>query len=143
MKHTWKKTVASCSLGLCLALSVAPCALATQSMAVPAMESAMPRYSNIRITPSLSINGGTASISVSIRPASGYEYDLTITLQKKGLIFWGDEESWTVSGSSIKTVSKTVSVSSGTYRVLVEGTVYDANGNEVDTVSETSATVAY
>lgn len=88
MKHTWKKTVAACSLGLCLALSAAPCALATQSMAVPAMESAMPRYSNIRITPSLSINGGTASISVSIRPASGYEYDLTITLQKKGLIFW-------------------------------------------------------
>ena len=141
MKHTWKKTVAACSLGLCLALSVAPCALATQSMAVPAMESAMPRYSNIRITPSLSINGGVASISVSIRPNSGYEYDLTITLQKKGLIFWGDEESWTVSGSSIKTVSKTVSVSSGTYRVLVEGTVYDANGNEVDTVSETSESV--
>ncbi len=141
MKHTWKKTVAACSLGLCLALSVAPCALATQSMAVPAMESAMPRYSNIRITPSLSINGGVASISVSIRPNSGYEYDLTITLQKKGLIFWGDEESWTVSGSSIKTVSKTVSVSSGTYRVLVEGTVYDANGNEVDTVSETSDSV--
>ena len=122
-------------------MSVAPCALATQSMAVPAMESAMPRYSNIRITPSLSINGGVASISVSIRPNSGYEYDLTITLQKKGLIFWGDEESWTVSGSSIKTVSKTVSVSSGTYRVLVEGTVYDANGNEVDTVSETSDSV--
>ena len=141
MKHTWKKTVAACSLGLCLALSVAPCALATQSMAVPAMESAMPRYSNIRITPSLSINGGVASISVSIRPNSGYEYDLTITLQKKGLIFWGDEESWTVSGSSIKTVSKTASVSSGTYRVLVEGTVYDANGNEVDTVSETSDSV--
>lgn len=141
MKHTWKKTVAACSLGLCLALSVAPCALATQSMAVPAMESAMPRYSNIRITPSLSINGGVASISVSIRPNSGYEYDLTITLQKKGLIFWGDEESWTVSGSSIKTVSKTVSVSSGTYRVLVEGTVYDANGNEVDTVSEISDSV--
>lgn len=141
MKHTWKKTVAACSLGLCLALSAAPCALATQSMAVPAMESAMPRYSNIRITPSLSINGGVASISVSIRPNSGYEYDLTITLQKKGLIFWGDEESWTVSGSSIKTVSKTVSVSSGTYRVLVEGTVYDANGNEVDTVSETSDSV--
>ena len=141
MKHTWKKTVAACSLGLCLALSVAPCALATQSMAVPAMESAMPRYSNIRITPSLSINGGVASISVSIRPNSGYEYDLTITLQKKGLIFWGDEESWTVSGSSAKTVSKTVSVSSGTYRVLVEGTVYDANGNEVDTVSETSDSV--
>ena len=141
MKHTWKKTVAACSLGLCLALSVAPCALATQSMAVPAMESAMPRYSNIRITPSLSINGGVASISVSIRPNSGYEYDLTITLQKKGLIFWGDEESWTVSGSSIKTVSNTVSVSSGTYRVLVEGTVYDANGNEVDTVSETSDSV--
>ena len=141
MKHTGKKTVAACSLGLCLALSVAPCALATQSMAVPAMESAMPRYSNIRITPSLSINGGVASISVSIRPNSGYEYDLTITLQKKGLIFWGDEESWTVSGSSIKTVSKTVSVSSGTYRVLVEGTVYDANGNEVDTVSETSDSV--
>lgn len=141
MKHTWKKTVAACSLGLCLALSVAPCALATQSMAVPAMESAMPRYSNIRITPSLSINGGVASISVSIRPNSGYKYDLTITLQKKGLIFWGDEESWTVSGSSIKTVSKTVSVSSGTYRVLVEGTVYDANGNEVDTVSETSDSV--
>ena len=141
MKHTWKKTVAACSLGLCLALSAAPCALATQSMAVPARESAMPRYSNIRITPSLSINGGVASISVSIRPNSGYEYDLTITLQKKGLIFWGDEESWTVSGSSIKTVSKTVSVSSGTYRVLVEGTVYDANGNEVDTVSETSDSV--
>ena len=141
MKHTWKETVAACSLGLCLALSAAPCALATQSMAVPAMESAMPRYSNIRITPSLSINGGVASISVSIRPNSGYEYDLTITLQKKGLIFWGDEESWTVSGSSAKTVSKTVSVSSGTYRVLVEGTVYDANGNEVDTVSEISDSV--
>lgn len=141
MKHTWKKTVAAFSLGLCLALSVAPCALAAQAMTVPAVESAMPRYLKIIVTPSLTINGGTASISVSIRPDSGYEYDLTITLQKKGLIFWGDEESWTVSGSSIKTVSKTVSVSSGTYRVLVEGTVYDANGNEVDTVSETSDSV--
>ena len=143
MKHTWKKTVSACSLGLCLALSVAPCALVAQPTTVPAVESAMPRYLNIRITPSISINGGAASISVSIRPNSGYEYDLTITLQKKGLIFWGEEESWTVSGSSARTVSKTVSVSSGTYRVLVEGTVYDANGKEVDTVSETSATATY
>lgn len=143
MKHTWKKTVSACSLGLCLALSVAPCALAAQPTTVPAVESAMPRYLNIRITPSISINGGAASISVSIPPDSGYEYDLTITLQKKGLIFWGEEENWTVSGSSARTVSKTVSVSSGTYRVLVEGTVYDANGKEVDTVSETSATATY
>lgn len=103
----------------------------------------MQRTIGITVLPTLSIKNGTATVKTTIQPSGSYEYDLTITLQKKGLIFWGEEESWTVSGSSARTVSKTVSVSSGTYRVLVEGTVYDANGKEVDTVSETSATATY
>lgn len=142
MKNSMCKKILSTVLAASMVCAVIPHASAAERPAV-VYEGEMTPWSigMQKVIPSLTINGGTASISVSIRPASGYEYDLTITLQKKGLIFWGDEESWTVSGSSAKTVSKTASVSSGTYRVLVEGTVYDANGNEVDTVSETSDSV--
>lgn len=142
MKNSIFKKILSTVLAASMVFVMIPHVSAAEMPVVVYEETRASRSIGMReIFPSLSINGEVASISVSIRPNSGYEYDLTITLQKKGLIFWGDEESWTVSGSSAKTVSKTASVSSGTYRVLVEGTVYDANGNEVDTVSETSDSV--
>ena len=142
MKNSIFKKILSTVLAASMVFVMIPHVSAAEMPVVVYEETRAARSIGMReIFPSLSINGEVASISVSIRPNSGYEYDLTITLQKKGLIFWGDEESWTVSGSSAKTVSKTASVSSGTYRVLVEGTVYDANGNEVDTVSETSESV--
>lgn len=143
MKHISSRIITASILGLCVISSITPCTLAAMPASTTVIEYKMQRTIGITVLPTLSIKNGTATIKTTIQPSGNYEYDLTITLQKKGLIFWGDEESWTVSGSSAKTVSKTVSVSSGTYRVLVEGTVYDANGNEVDTVSETSATVAY
>ena len=141
MKHISSRIIAASILGLCVISSITPCTLAAMPVSTPVIGYKMQRTIGITVLPTLSIKNGTATVKATIHPSGNCEYDLTITLQKKGLIFWGDEESWTVSGSSAKTVSKTVSVSSGTYRVLVEGTVYDANGNEVDTVSETSDSV--
>lgn len=64
---------------------------------------------------------------------------LTMTLQKKTLFWWSKAEEWTITSNTYyAAISKTVAVSSGTYRVKVEATVYSGSNSEtVDCTSKT------
>lgn len=64
---------------------------------------------------------------------------LTMTLQKKTLLWWSKVEEWTVTANSYTTgISKTATVDSGTHRVKVEAKVYA--GSDYETVDCTSKT---
>jgi hypothetical protein len=64
---------------------------------------------------------------------------LTMTLQKKTLLWWSKVQEWTVTANSYTTgISKTATVDSGTHRVKVEAKVYaGSNYENVDCTSKT------
>ncbi len=107
----------------------------TESDVMPCFE-----YTNTTAT-SLSIStNGTATCLATLNGYSGTTTKIVIkmTLQKKTLLWWSTEESWsTTINSWYGGLSKTASVGSGTYRVKVEFTVYSgSNSEEITTYSQ-------
>ncbi len=101
-----------------------------------------PRYSYTRgISATLANSGGKA---LCIGDVNGYngtttKIVLTVTLQKKTLLWWSKVEEWTTTANTYyATISKTVAVDSGTHRVKVEAKVYaGSNYENVDCTSKT------
>jgi len=98
-----------------------------------------PRYIAItRISPTLSKSG---RISCTIQ-TTGYDYSLTVDLQQYISGNWEDIESWEEDGYRSGTFTTTSSLESGEkYRVHVYVTVYDSDGNVIETASQNSSTV--
>ncbi|MBO5020414.1 MAG: hypothetical protein J6D52_07100 [Clostridia bacterium] len=67
---------------------------------------------------------------------------ITMTLQKKTLLWWSEVEEWTTTVSSYKTtLEKTATVDSGKHRVKVEAIVY--SGSDSETITVYSSTVEF
>ncbi len=82
---------------------------------------------------SLSISGGKATCVTTINGYYGITTKIVIkmTLQKKTLLWWSKQESWTTTINDwYGGLTKTASVGSGTYRVKVEFTVYSGSKSE-------------
>ena len=101
----------------------------------------------VRILTTLKIeSNGLAKPYTSVTLKSGYSADITMALEQspKGQNDWEEENSWSTSGSGIVILSKSWFVPSGyDYRVVVDVTVYDENGSEVESPSNESAVVEY
>lgn len=97
-------------------------------------------YTNI-ITATLANSGGKAVCAGSVMGYNGTttKIVLTMTLQKKTLLWWSKVQEWTVTVNNYTAaISKTVSVDSGTHRVKVEAKVYaGSNYENVDCTSKT------
>lgn len=67
---------------------------------------------------------------------------ITMTLQKKTLLWWSEVNEWTTTVSSYQAyLSKTVAVDSGKHRVKVEAIVY--SGSDSETISVYSSTYEF
>lgn len=129
-----------------LALLMCVVLMCGMTMAVSAESSenqVQPRYSYTNtISATLRNSNGKA---LCIGDVNGYrdittKITLTVTLQKRTLLlFWTTEKEWTTTVNDfMSTISKTVSVDSGTYRVKVEAKVYSGSNYEnVDCTSPT------
>lgn len=101
-----------------------------------------PRYSYTHgISATLTNSSGKA---MCVGHVSGYngtttKIVLTMTLQKKTLLWWSEVQEWTVTVNGYTAgISKTVTVDSGTHRVKVEAKVYaGSNYENVDCTSKT------
>lgn len=99
----------------------------TESDVMPCFE-----YTNTIVT-TLSISSGTATCSTKINGYNGTTTKIVVkmTLQKKNLLWWSEVESWsTAINNWYGSVTRTASVSSGTYRVKTELTVYSGSNSE-------------
>lgn len=93
-----------------------------------------PRYTGVaRITSYLNISeNGAAACSGSAALWSGYTADLTVELKRDGTTI----KTWTASGTTYLTAGDTYYVTPGhTYVVTTTVTVYDSNGNIVESPS--------
>lgn len=101
-----------------------------------------PRYTGVaQISSTLNISqSGAASCSGRAVLWSGYTADLTVELKQDGNTI----KTWRSSGSGTVTAGGTYYVMSGhNYIVTTTATVYDSNGNKVNTPSEDSPQSSY
>ena len=101
-----------------------------------------PRYSYTNtISATLTNSGGKAMCAGDVNGYDGMttKIVLTVTLQKKTLLWWSKVEEWTTTANTYyATLVKTVAVDSGTHRVKVEAKVYaGSNYENVDCTSKT------
>lgn len=100
-------------------------------------------YTNI-ISASIRNSNGKAVCTGDVSGYSGIttKIVLTMTLQKKSLLWWSKVQEWTTTSTAYyATLVKTVAVDSGKYRVKVEAVVY--SGSNSETVSCTSQTYEF
>lgn len=104
-----------------------------------------PRYSYTNtICATLTNSSGKAMCGADVEGYSGTttKIVITMTLQKKTLLWWSKVEEWTTTSNTFyATLVKTASVDSGTHRVKVEATVY--SGSKSEEVSCTSKTYEF
>ena len=84
------------------------------------------RYSKtMNINASLSISGGTANCSGWVTPYGTYSCSLTLSLYQQNGSSWSLVDSWSTSatGGETASISRSVSVGSGTYKVVSTGNV--------------------
>lgn len=96
-----------------------------------------PRYTGITVlTASVDVSSaGKATSNGKVMLRDGYTVDLTVELKQDGSTI----KTWTTSGSGIVTAGGTYYVKSGhTYTTTTTATVYDADGNVVESPSKTS-----
>ncbi|MBQ8202733.1 MAG: hypothetical protein IJZ75_00430 [Clostridia bacterium] len=97
-------------------------------------------YTNI-ITATLANSDGKALCAGSVTGYNGTttKIAMTITLQKKTLLWWSDVQVWSrTTYTYYNDASYTKSVESGTHRVKVVATVYSGSNSEtVDCISKT------
>lgn len=91
----------------------------------------------------LNISNGNATCSARLTGMSGTttKIKITMTLEKKVLFWWSEQETWTQTFNSYTgTLSKNYSgANSGTYRVSAEYIAY--SGTNSETITDTSAEV--
>ena len=95
-------------------------------------------YTNDHST-SLSISSGKATCFSELlgNSSKATKIEITMTLQKKTLLWWSKVESWTTTVSGYyAALSKTASVGSGKYRVKAKFKVY--GGSNSETITEYS-----
>lgn len=98
------------------------------------------RYSKtMNIDASLSISGGTANCSGWVTPYGAYDCSLTVSLYQQNGTSWLLVCSWSTSatGGETAAISRPVSVSSGTYKVVSTGNV------DGEPSSATSGTITF
>ena len=101
-----------------------------------------PRYSYTNtISATLTNSSGKAMCAGDVTGYNGTttKIVLTVTLQKKTLLWWSKVQEWTTTSNTyFATLVKTVAVDSGTHRVKVEAKVYaGSNYENVDCTSKT------
>lgn len=101
-----------------------------------------PRYTYTHgISATILKSGGKAVCGGSVDGYNGTttKIAMTITLQKKTLLWWSTEQRWSrTTNNYYNDASYTISVDSGTYRVKVDATVYaGSNYEEVSCTSKT------
>lgn len=92
-----------------------------------------PRYSYTSSTVNaLTISNGVATCSAQLTGYSNVtKIRITMTLQKKGLLWWNEVDTWTATYyQTYAVMSKTADVNSGKYRVKVEFTVTAGSNSE-------------
>ncbi len=90
----------------------------------------------------LDITNGIATCYTGIegKATSVYRVDITMTLQKKTLLWWSDVETWSSTTYDYKaSMNQTASVGSGTYRVKAVCTVHYSAEEESTTIYSTNA----
>lgn len=96
--------------------------------------SIQPRYNyTATISTTLGNSNGTAKCSTSVVGYSDIttKIKITMTLQKKTLLWWSEVETWTVTANDyVASIAKSVSVNSGKYRVKAEIVVYSGSASE-------------
>lgn len=128
------------SIVMCLVLM---CGMTIVVSAESSENQVQPRYSYTNtISATLRDSNGKALCGGDVNGYRGTttKIILTVTLQKRTLLlFWNTEKEWTTTVNDfMATISKTVAVDSGTYRVKVEAKVYSGSNYEnVDCTSPT------
>lgn len=93
------------------------------------------RYVDLtRLSASLNISGTTATCSGTAKTLISTDtIKMSMYLQKQASTGWSSIASWYKEGTRLVTLDKSKSgLSAGTYRVLLYVTVYDSNGNFVE-----------
>lgn len=119
--------------------------MVAESMILPPTETPiMPQseylpQKNVELTIS-SNSTATCSAYVEGKKTSVYRVDITMTLQKKTLLWWSDVETWSSTTYDYKaSMTQTASVGSGTYRVKLVATVHYSAEEESTTIYSTNA----
>lgn len=130
------------ALVMCLVLM---CSTGLVASAETVDSQVQPRYTYTSLISATLANSGGKALCVG--DVEGYSGEttkivLTMTLQKKTLLWWSKVDEWTTTSNTFyATVSKTVAVDSGTHRVKVEAKVYA--GSNYETVDCTSKTYTF
>jgi hypothetical protein len=140
-----KKSVAALAASLMMAFSCISPAFAAENKAELSGDAIItPFYVHInQASTSLEISGGTAYITGTVeKTSSGKSIYLNCVLQKQSGSSWTSVQQWSASSSgNSATLSKSYSVSSGTYRVRMYYYVTAADGSvESDTMYSKTAT---
>ncbi len=132
---------------LCLTLSLGVSAVEADTVfADSSIESQVqPRYSYTSlVTTSLKDSSGNANCGASLVGYDGIttKIQITMTLQKKSLLWWSEVQEWTLTANDfIASFSKTKAVGSGKYRVKAVYKVYSGSASE--SITDYSATVEF
>lgn len=133
-------------ISLLTILVMAFCMSAVTYAEVPTVSLEQPEFEESEIQPYytyakectavLQIASDTAYCDVSVTGSTSVtKIEITMTLQKKTLWWWGDKEEWTTTVSSTMAgITKTASVSSGTYRVKGVCKIYSGSSSESVTI---------
>lgn len=116
--------------------------LLTFSVSVFAESSPQPRWKQLStFAASLERKNGLLSNARVFASADSYngttQITLTVTIQKwNGSSYVNTSYTWSSSGRATATVDKNISLASGNYIAHCVATVYDANGNYVETATK-------
>ena len=119
---------------LCCSLGLTANAQSISKSETPNNSSVQPRYSyTSSVSATLTNSNGKATCGTSVNGYVGIttKIKITMTLQKKTLLWWSEAETWTVTVNDyFASIYKTVSVNSGKYRVKADIVVYSGSASE-------------
>jgi len=129
-----KKRIVSLVIAVIMLLS---CAAVSQAAVVDGGATVQPMYNyTSTTTTNLNISSGVASCRSYIMGYNGTttKIEITMTLQKKTLLWWSTVETWTTTVNSYYgSFNKSISVGGGTYRVKAVYKVYSGSNSETIT----------
>jgi hypothetical protein len=118
-----------------------------EDLETPVEDPIIEEYQGIRyITADISISGSSATCYGVVDGRSSYSYSMTVYLQKLSGSNWNSIASWSATGSGNLGVSLTKAkngLTSGTYRCKVYVSVYDSNGQFVESATVCSRSSSY
>ncbi len=110
-----------------------------EDLETPVEDPIIEEYQGIRyITADISISVSSATCYGVVDGRSSYSYSMTVYLQKLSGSNWNSITSWSASGSGNLGVSLTKTkngLTSGTYRCKVYVSVYDSNGQFIESAT--------